>query len=547
LRRDGRGRAAGDPGAADRLPEFCEQIAAARCVGYMVSLAGRRAVHYGRTAEVYVELSAGAVTGAGVQDLAARRGQRTTPAGPRRGAGAMPDTITTNSPIIAAYRAATPRSAADAAKAAELFPSGITHDSRYLEPYGVYIARAKGPRKWDVDGNCYVDYFGGHGALLLGHGHPKVVAAVHEQIERGTHFGASHENEIAWAEWVLRLVPSAERVRFTSSGTEATLMALRLARAFTGRQKIIRFKHHFHGWHDHMTSGYASHFDGSPTPGVLAGVAGNILLAEQNDPEGLARLLAGHDDIAAAILEPTGAHGARIPIEPQFLVTLRELTRKHGVLLIFDEVVTGFRVAPGGAQAEFGITPDLTTLAKILSGGLPGGAVTGRKDILDLLDFQLTRAAEREKITHQGTFNANPLSAAAGVAALEVVGTTDACARANAYGARVRRRINEVFEEEHVPWAAYGTYSMLHIFTNPDGAAITPTAFDPLTVSAETLTGNRHAGIVHKLRLAMMVHGVDFNSSPGGVVSATHGDAELDDTAAALRKSLRMLRQEGEL
>jgi len=141
----------------------------------------------------------------------------------------MPDTMTTNSPIIAAYRAATPGSAAAAAKAHNLFPSGITHDSRYIEPYGVYITRAKGPRKWDVDGNEYVDYFGGHGALLLGHSHPKVVAAVHEQIERGTHYGASHETEIAWAEWVLRLVPSAERVRFTSSGTEATLMAVRLA------------------------------------------------------------------------------------------------------------------------------------------------------------------------------------------------------------------------------------------------------------------------------------------------------------------------------
>ena len=164
---------------------------------------------------------------------------------------------------------------------------------------------------------------------------------------------------------------------------------------------------------------------------------------------------------------------------PHFLHALRELTRQHGVLLIFDEVVTGFRVSPGGAQAEYGITPDLTTLAKILSGGLPGGAVTGRKDILDLLDFQVTRAADREKIAHPGTFNANPLSAAAGVAALEIVGTTDACARANAYGETLRRRINEVFEEERVPWAAYGTFSMLHIFTNPEHVAVTPTALRP--------------------------------------------------------------------
>jgi glutamate-1-semialdehyde 2,1-aminomutase len=459
----------------------------------------------------------------------------------------MPDSLTTNSPIIAAYRAATPGSAAAAEKAARLFPSGVTHDSRYLEPYGLYITRAKGPRKWDVDGNCYVDYFGGHGALLLGHCHPKVVAAVEQQVERGTHFGASHELEIAWAEWVMKLIPSAERVRFTSSGTEATMMALRLARAFTGKSKIIRFKHHFHGWHDHMTSGYASHFDGSPTPGVLPGVTTGLVLAEQNDAVGLARLLDDDDDIAAAILEPTGAHGAQLPIDPAFLVELRELTRQHGVLLIFDEVVTGFRVSPGGAQVEYGIRPDLTTLAKILAGGLPGGAITGRKDILDLLDFQVTKAADREKISHQGTFNANPLSAAAGVAALEIVGTTDACARANRYAETLRRRINEVFEEERVPWAVYGAFSNFHFFTNPGRTAITPTRFDPKAVPAEAFFDKRQAGLVHKFRLAMMTHGVDFSGSPGGITSATHGEAELEDTMTALRKAIRMLKQEREI
>src|SRR5271169_485765 len=361
----------------------------------------------------------------------------------------MPDTITTNSPIIAAYRAATPGSAAAAEKASRLFPSGITHDSRYIEPYGLYITRAKGPRKWDVDGNCYVDYFGGHGALLLGHSHPEVVAAVHEQIERGTHYGASHEREIAWAEWILKLVPSAERVRFTSSGTEATLMAVRLSRAFSGKSKIIRFNYHFHGWHDHMTSGHNSHFDGTPTTGVLDAVAGNVLLCNQNDEAGLAQLLEQHKgEIAAAIIEPTGANGGRLPIDVDFLHALRRLTAEHGVLLIFDEVVNGFRVSPGGAQGAFGIRPDLTPLAKILAGGLPGGAVTGRKDILDLLDFQVTKAAGKEKIGHPGTFNANPLSASAGVAALAIVGTTDACARANRFGETLRRRINEVLEEE---------------------------------------------------------------------------------------------------
>ena len=203
----------------------------------------------------------------------------------------MPDTLTTNSPIIAAYCAATPGSAARAEQAADMFPSGITHDSRYIEPYGLYIARAQGPRKWDVDGRCYVDYFGGHGAMLLGHCNPEVMAAVHAQLDRGTHYGACHELEIEWAELVKRLMPSAERVRFTSSGTEATLMAVRLARAFSGKSKIIRFNYHFHGWHDHMTTGHSSHFDGSATAGVLDAVAGNVLLCDQNDEAALARLL----------------------------------------------------------------------------------------------------------------------------------------------------------------------------------------------------------------------------------------------------------------
>lgn len=457
----------------------------------------------------------------------------------------MPDTTLTNSVIEGEYRARTPGSAKLAAEAAQLFPGGIVHDSRYLKPYGTYVERAAGARKWDVDGNEYVDYSGGHGALLLGHNHPEVARAIAQALARGTHFGANHPYEMQWAQAVKRLVPSAERVRFTSSGTEATHMAFRLARAFTGKRKAVRFLAHFHGWHDHMTSGYTNHFDGSATPGVLSEVAANsLLLAPEADAVKAA--LEADGDIAAVILEPTGATFGHVPLKPGFLASLRELTAKHGVVLIFDEVVTGFRVAPGGAQAHYGITPDLTTLAKILAGGLPGGAVVGRAEILEQIDADKAKASGREKIQHQGTYNANPISAAAGAAALKLVETTDACARANAAAADLRGRLNEALAAAGVPWAAYGEFSGVHLFTNPQGRKLDPLAFDPLAVDWTELKGSR-AEAVRKLRLALLTQGVDFNGWPGGVLSSSHGEAELDFTAAAFAEALARLRREGEV
>ena len=308
-----------------------------------------------------------------------------------------------SSPIVEAYRARTRESAALASDAAAQFPSGITHDSRHLRPYGVFINRAQGARKWDVDGHEYVDYFGGHGALLLGHGNAEVLAAVHQAIDQGTHFGSNHRQELAWASVVQRLIPTADRVRFTASGTEATHLALRLARAFTGRNKVIRFLSNFHGWHDHMTSGYSSHYDGSPTSGVLTSVAESIVLLPPGDIDAVRHVLSEDTDIAAVILEPTGAGFGMVPVDGKFLNELREVTEQHKVVLIFDEVVTGFRVSPGGAQAHFDVRPDLTTLAKILAGGLPGAAVVGNREILDALDFDAAPASGREKIQHQGT------------------------------------------------------------------------------------------------------------------------------------------------
>lgn len=458
----------------------------------------------------------------------------------------MPDLIPTNSAIVSAYIDRTPGSAALHRRAGAMLPSGIVHDSRHTEPYPLYTARAAGPRKWDVDGRELIDFYGGHGALILGHCHPAVTAAAAQQLALGTHFASCHALEVEWAGLIRELVPCAERVRFTSSGTEATHMAVRLARAFTGRPRILRFHRHFHGWHDHMAFGVDGHFDGSPTPGVLPDVAAEVVLLPPGDLDAVERALAA-GDVAAVILEPTGASTGMVPLGADFLRGLRDATGRHGALLVFDEVVTGFRVAPGGAQGLTGVTPDLCTLAKIVAGGLPGGAVAGRKDVLDWLDFEVSAARGREKIRHQGTYNANPVSAAAGVEALRIIRDTDVCARATAAAQALRGAMNRVLAEEGIPWAVYGGHSVLHFFTNPDWLDIDPLRWDADAEPAARFGGDPRKGMLAKLYLALVVAGIDPKGSRGLIVSAAHGTPEIERATDAWRRALRALNDEGEL
>jgi glutamate-1-semialdehyde 2,1-aminomutase len=451
-----------------------------------------------------------------------------------------------NSRIVTAYRQKTPGSADLSQQALELLPSGIAHDARHVDPYGIYIARAQGPHKWDVDGNRYVDYFGGHGALILGHGHPTVAAAIAEAASDGSQFGASHPREILWAKAIQRLIPSAERVRFTSSGTEATLMGIRLARAFTGRNTVLRLKGHFHGWHDHVTAGYSNHFDGTTTPGVIQGIADKTVLCVPNDIAGVEKALSTNPDIAVVIFEPTGSSFGQLPLTDEFVHAMRALTTKHGALLMFDEVVTGFRTSKGGAQMHYGIRPDLSSFAKIVAGGMPGAAIVGRKDILDLLDFKAAAAAGREKIGHPGTFNANPVSAAAGIAALTLIAETPVNDTADATCEALRAGLNEVLTQEKLPWAVYGTTSGFHLFLNPKNRAITPARFNPFEASFDELK-SPPMQILNRMRLAMLVNGVDLNPRLGGFTSCTHTQQDVTDTVHAFRESIRMLRAEGEL
>src|SRR5687767_4709925 len=399
----------------------------------------------------------------------------------------MANDAAVESKILTAYRARTPRAAELNRKAKEVLPGGIVHDSRRMLPYGIYGDRAQGSRKWDVDGNEYVDYYGGHGSLILGHQHPEVLAAVGKQLGKGMHLAAAHALEVEWAELIRDMVPSVERVRFTSSGTEATQLAMRLARAHTGKSRVVRFQTHFHGWHDQVAFGVHDHLDGSASVGVLREVANGTVLLRPNDVADLEQLLATRKNIAAVMIEPIGSSSGMVPTSPEVLGAMREMTRRHNVLLIFDEVVTGFRLSPGGAQGLFGVIPDLTTMAKIVAGGMPGGAVGGRGPIIDWLDYEKCAAAKREFINHHGTHNAHPVSAAAGIATLKIVRDSDACEKASATAATLRQAMNEVLEEEGVPWAVYGVHSFFNIYSNPKGAAIRPTKFDANTITVESL------------------------------------------------------------
>ena len=246
-------------------------------------------------------------------------------------------------------------------------------------------------------------------------------------------------------------------------------------------------------------------------------------------------------------MEPSGASWGEVPLPFGFIAELRELTRKHGVILIFDEVITGFRWSRGGAQARYGITPDMCVLAKIVAGGLPGGAVAGRADLMDQLDAEAAKAAAREKIGHQGTFNASPLCAAAAVTTLSIVEKEDVCARAESTAAEIRDGMRRILVEEQVAWGVYGEASAFLIFQNPDRLQIDPAKFDPLKLGFKGLKGARNPDLAYRLRVAMLANGVDIMGAPGGLASATHGAREVAQTLEAFRTSVRWLKAEGDV
>ncbi|HLA65186.1 MAG TPA: glutamate-1-semialdehyde 2,1-aminomutase [Candidatus Saccharimonadales bacterium] len=401
------------------------------------------------------------------------------------------------------------RSAELMARAERLFPGGVSSPVRAFGAVGGVprvIERASGARMWDVDGNELIDYIGSWGPMILGHAQPAVIAAVMEAAARGTSFGAPIPGEVALAEEIVGAVPSIEQLRFVSSGTEAAMSAVRLARAFTGRDRIIKMAGGYHGHADPLLVRAGSGATGlRASAGVTAGAAADTLVVNYNDLDAAAELLA-QGDVAAVIVEPVAANMGVVLPEAGYLEGLRSLTALHGAMLIFDEVITGFRLGRGGAQHHYGITPDLSVLGKIIGGGLPVGAYGGSAGIMRLV-------APLGPVYQAGTLSGNPLAMAAGLATLRAL-TPSVYAGLEETGALLEAGLTDAAAAAGVPMRLARAGSLLTVFFDDDA---------------------RFARFFH----AMLDAGVMLppSSQEAWFISAAHGPAELDATLDAARRA----------
>jgi glutamate-1-semialdehyde 2,1-aminomutase len=420
----------------------------------------------------------------------------------------------------AAYVASTPGSRDLHQRALRALPGGSTRTTTFFQPYPVAIERGEGCRVWDVDGHERLDFIGNYTAMILGHAHPAVVRALGAQAARGTGFAATNRLEVEMAEELSRRVPSVELLRLCSSGTEATMLALRLARVFTGKPKVARIEGGYHGTHDFAEVSHHPPLDraGPPdepvpvadspgTPSAL--VAATVVLPFNNGPA-CERILRRHAaDVAAVIVEPIMGGGA-IPAAPEFLQALRRVTEELGILLVFDEVIS-LRVAPGGAQERYRVTPDLTTMGKIIGGGLPVAAFGGRADVMALLD------PRREGFLAQGgTFNGNPLGMAAGLAALgQLVPSVyeDLAAR----GERVRAGLARAFEGRDVAVDVTGDASLFCVH------------FSDRRVTDYRSLASRDEARNREFFLRMLNHGVLLAPRGLGALSTPAGEGEIQE------------------
>ncbi|MBA7615846.1 Glutamate-1-semialdehyde 2,1-aminomutase [subsurface metagenome] len=412
-----------------------------------------------------------------------------------------------------------------------LAANGATHVGRILDPFRPYITHASGSRKWDVDGNEYIDYVMGHGALILGHSHPVVVKAVQEQMAKGIHYGENHELEVEWAELIKTMMLMAERVEFCACGQEANMMAIRLARTFTGRKKVLRFEENFHGWGDELVAG--------GSPGV---VAPEVNIIPFNDLNKVEEELA-KKEYAILLTEGGGAHmNGQIPLDIDFVRALGDLTKKYGTVWLLDEVVTGFRDAPGGWQSVAGIKPDLTTLGKCVSGGLSAGAVVGRADIMEALNPKTPR---ERYIQHSGTWNANPLSCSAGIAACKLYLTGEPQRKARKLADYLRGRGNKVLKERNISGRLYSR-SIVHLYLGPIDYEPSDDTIPP-TKDFKKIMNPAMTAVKNELCLHLLQRGVATMGARLFILTMAHTKEDINQTIDALGDSLDAMVVEGNL
>ncbi len=434
--------------------------------------------------------------------------------------------------LIKKYVSTHPKSLALHKRAVERFAAnGATHYSRILEPFRPYVTHAQGSLKWDVDGHEYIDFVMGHGALILGHGHPKVVKAIQSQMAKGVHYGENHELEVRWADLIQLMMPVAERVEFCASGQEANLLAFRLARLSTGRKKVLRFVENFHGWADEVTL--------IPDGAVRS----EVTIIPMNDMESLEAALAT-GEYALVHVEGGGAHMAgQIPWDRDFIRALPAVTEKHGTLFCIDEVVTGFRDSRGGWQELVGVKPHLSTLGKCVGGGLGVGVVVGRADLFEGLR---PGGAAGRRMSHSGTWNANPLTSAAGVAACEIYTDGSPQKRAVEIGAYLREAGNKVLKEKGINGHLYGR-TVIHTYFGPFDFK-PENEYSPPTRNLKTIMGDKStAELKTLLGLHLLQRGIATMGGRLFIMSAAHSEADVDRTISAFAESLDDMTAEGVL
>jgi len=419
---------------------------------------------------------------------------------------------------------------------------GMNHDSRYCIPFPIVASHAKGSRKWDVDGNEHIDYSMGHGALLFGHAHPNVVSAVSEQIAKGNLFAHEHELDIELAELINKLMPAAGKIEFVSTGNEANIMIAQIARAYTGRHKLLKFEGHSLGWNDEMDAGSTPPFDrpraGRLPPAVDGALTAGVMVIPQNE-EALEQALA-KKDVAALFVESGQAHSTGIAVTPEIVHAARKLTKHYGSLLVLDEILTGFRWSPGGYQKIVGVKPDLFSLAKILGGGMPIGAVCGSNEVMEMLkikpgDLEWNRY---RRVPHGGSYNGNTVSVAAGISVLKMAASGEPQKRAEAMAERLCSGMNQEIEKRDIEACAFHYSSILHLFFGKCRRCDRKICLDTSKISNPTISEalNRH----------MLLNGVHIHRGVMGCVSAVHTAHDIDETIDAFSHALDNMIAEGE-